>query len=66
MIMQHIDSQYKEKKKRGRTTTDAEIDNDEITGETAPQLMKDKDNKCAAIDEVYQTLGDEGLYPAYI
>ena len=56
MIMQHIDSQYKEKKKRERTTTDAEIDYDEITGETAPQLMKDKDDKCAGIDEVYQTI----------
>ena len=27
---------------------------------------KDEDDKYAGIDEVYQTLGEEGLYPASI
>ena len=57
--MQHTNKHFTEKKKRGRTTTDNdEIDNDEITNQV-PQPMKDK-------DEVYQTLGKEGLYPASI
>ena len=35
--MQHKGKHFTEKKKRGRTTTDDEIDNDEITGEAVPQ-----------------------------
>ena len=54
--MQHKGKHFTEKKKRGRTTTDDEIDNDEITGEAVPQPVKDKDDKCAPFDEAYQTI----------